>query len=209
MLWNLVAWHGGQGQEITIHSIVGCVWLPRTLLLRLKSVWGGDICTGTAIWWVLHNLMSFLSLFKNIDVNNTNFFIKYFFGKKIDLNLHYFRFHVSGRIIDYRCEDGRFPVSGSCVTISNPDSLSSSETGVNPEIRSWRKYLSGWAWCQKTIGGIYSTKKWRAETLLPGLEFNNFKPRLKMYLQKHLLAERFVFWGAMIGVFWKSKSRPI
>jgi hypothetical protein len=38
--------------------------------------------------------------------------------------------------IDYRCEDGRFLVSASCVTISNPDSLSSSETGVNPGIRS-------------------------------------------------------------------------
>jgi hypothetical protein len=25
-----------------------------------------------------------------------------------------------------------------CVTISIPDSLSSSETGVNPEIRSWK-----------------------------------------------------------------------
>ncbi len=30
--------------------------------------------------------------------------------------------------IDYRCEDGRFPVSASCVTISNPDSLSNGET---------------------------------------------------------------------------------
>jgi hypothetical protein len=30
--------------------------------------------------------------------------------------------------IDYRFEDGRFPVSASCVSISNPDSLSSSET---------------------------------------------------------------------------------
>jgi hypothetical protein len=35
-----------------------------------------------------------------------------------------------------RCEDGRFPVSAICVTISNPDSLSSSKTGVDPGIRS-------------------------------------------------------------------------
>jgi hypothetical protein len=41
-------------------------------------------------------------------------------------------------IIDYRCEYGRFPVSASCVTISNPDLLSSRETGVNPGIRSWK-----------------------------------------------------------------------
>ncbi len=35
-------------------------------------------------------------------------------------------------IIGYRCEDGRFPASVSSVTTSNPDSLSSSETAVNP-----------------------------------------------------------------------------
>ncbi len=31
----------------------------------------------------------------------------------------------------------------------------------------------------KAIGDIYFTKKWRAETLQPGLEFDNFKPQLK------------------------------
>ncbi len=39
-------------------------------------------------------------------------------------------------ISDYRCEDGRFPVSSSCATIPNPDSLPSSETGVDPGIKS-------------------------------------------------------------------------
>jgi hypothetical protein len=81
--------------------------------------------------------------------------------------------------IDYRCEDGRLMVSASCVTISNLDSLSTSETGNNSGIRSWKKHSSEWARCQKAIGGIYFTKKWRAETLQPGLEFDNFKPRLK------------------------------
>jgi hypothetical protein len=38
--------------------------------------------------------------------------------------------------IDYRCEDGRFSVSTSCVPISDPESLSSSETGVNSGKRS-------------------------------------------------------------------------
>jgi hypothetical protein len=38
--------------------------------------------------------------------------------------------------MDYRRQDGRFPVSASAVTISNPDSLSSSERGVNPEKKS-------------------------------------------------------------------------
>jgi hypothetical protein len=45
-------------------------------------------------------------------------------------------------LIDYGCEDGRFPVFASCVAISNPDSLSSSETGVNPGIRSLKKHSS-------------------------------------------------------------------
>ncbi len=35
--------------------------------------------------------------------------------------------------IDYRSEDGRFPVSTIFVTISNPDLLSRSEAGVNLE----------------------------------------------------------------------------
>ncbi len=49
----------------------------------------------------------------------------------------------SDQTIDYRCEDGRFPVSVSYLTISNPDLLSSIETGVNPGIRSWKStYLN-------------------------------------------------------------------
>ncbi len=78
-------------------------------------------------------------------------------------------------VIDYRFEDGRFPVYASCVTISNHNLLFISETGVNSGIRSWKKHSSEWAWCQKAIGGIYFTKKWRTETLQPGLEFGNFK----------------------------------
>jgi hypothetical protein len=38
---------------------------------------------------------------------------------------------------DYGCEDGRFPVSESCVTISNPNLLSSTEKGG----QSWKKKL--------------------------------------------------------------------
>jgi hypothetical protein len=45
-------------------------------------------------------------------------------------------------VIDYRCDDGRFALSASCVTISNPDLLSSSEKVINPGIRSWKKHLS-------------------------------------------------------------------
>jgi hypothetical protein len=44
--------------------------------------------------------------------------------------------------VDFRRENAHFSVSASCVTISNPDLLSSNETGVNPGIRSWKKHLN-------------------------------------------------------------------
>jgi hypothetical protein len=81
--------------------------------------------------------------------------------------------------IDYRCEGGRVGGTASCVAVSNLDLLSSTGTRVNAGIKSWKKHLSEWALCQKAIGGIHSTKKWRPETLQPGLEFDNLKPRLK------------------------------
>ncbi len=67
--------------------------------------------------------------------------------------------HHDVEIIDYRCEDCRLPVFGSSVTILNLDLFSSSETGVNSEIRCRKKHFSDWARCQKAIGGIYFTKK--------------------------------------------------
>ncbi len=88
--------------------------------------------------------------------------------------------------IDYRCEDGCFLVSTSCMTIANPTLLSSIETVVNPGIRWWKQYLSECVRCQKAVGGIYFTKKWRAEALQPGLEFDNFKPRLERSIFKYI-----------------------
>ncbi len=60
------------------------------------------------------------------------------------LSCYHFCIHWSVLIIDYKCEDGRFSVPARCVTISNPNSLSSCETGVNPGLRSWnaRMWLS-------------------------------------------------------------------
>ncbi len=88
-------------------------------------------------------------------------------------------------------------------SISNPDSLSSSETRVNTWIRSWRKHLSECARCQKAVGGVYFTKKQRAVTLQPCLEFDNLKPRLKRGIFNCIswLAERLVFLG-----WWSSFS---
>jgi hypothetical protein len=76
--------------------------------------------------------------------------------KTIDGSWEYL--HTIRPIIDYRYEDDRFLVSPSCVTCANPNLLPSSETEVNPGIRSWRMHLSEWALCQKAIEGIYSKK---------------------------------------------------
>ncbi len=80
--------------------------------------------------------------------------------------------------IDNRCEDARFPVPVSCVTILNSDSIFTSERVVNSGIRSWKKHWPEWAQYKKAIGDLRITNKWRAETLQPGLDFDNFKPLL-------------------------------
>jgi hypothetical protein len=57
--------------------------------------------------------------------------------------------------MDYRCEDGRFPVSPSCMTLSNQDLHFNSETGASPVTKSWKKHSSEWARCQEAVGGIH------------------------------------------------------
>jgi hypothetical protein len=100
------------------------------------------------------------------------------------------------------------PRSSYYVTTSNPDLLSSSETGVTIGIRSWKEHLSEWAGCQKAIGCICFTKKWKAETIQPGVGIWQFKtPAWKRYLETRLLTETVrVFGIAMIRVFWKKES---
>jgi hypothetical protein len=58
----------------------------------------------------------------------------------------------------YRCRCGRYPVFAGCVTTSNYDSLSSTETGINRGVRRWNKHFSEWARCQKALCGICFTK---------------------------------------------------
>jgi hypothetical protein len=43
--------------------------------------------------------------------------------------------HLANTTIDYRCDDGRFQMPASCVKITNHVMLSSSEIGVNSEIK--------------------------------------------------------------------------
>ncbi len=107
-------------------------------------------------------------------------------------------------------------MSASCVTISNTDLLSSSETGVNPGTRSWKridygkKHLSDWARCQKAIGGIYFTKKSRPETFQPGLESDYIKPRPISGIFKCISWLNGSFFGVDDRVFlnWKRGSIP-
>ncbi len=108
------------------------------------------------------------------------------------------------RVMDYRCENGPFPVTASCVTIPKSDSLSSCETVVNPGMKSWKKPLSDWARCQKAIGDIYFTKKWRAETPQHGLLFDNLKPRVKVVSSNASPDWKVLFLGVMIGVLWEA-----
>ncbi len=110
---------------------------------------------------------------------------------------------------DYKCEDGHFPVFASYVTISNPNALSSSETAVNPRRRSWKIASSEWARCQKAIGSINFTKKWRDETLQPRLEFDNFKHRLKSSIFKCIFRAKRLNLRGDDRLFWKREPRPI
>ncbi len=61
--------------------------------------------------------------------------------------------------IRYRCEDGRFPVSSSDVTFSNPDLLSRSETGVDSGIRSSEQHLSDMSSMSDSHWWFHFTKK--------------------------------------------------
>ncbi len=97
--------------------------------------------------------------------------------------------------IDYRCDVGRFLVSASYVTISNPDSLSSSETGFNSGIRSWKSnYLNELDVRKPLVVSI--SQRVRAATLQPGLEFDNFEPWLESDIFKRIpLLNGLFFWG--------------
>ncbi len=110
------------------------------------------------------------------------------------------------KIIDYECEDGCRPLyATSSVTISNPDLLFS-----NPKTKCWKEHLLfECGQCQKAIGGIYFTNKWRAETLQPGLEFDNFKPRLQSGIFKAISWLHGLFYGGDDQGFLKDRVKTI
>ncbi len=107
--------------------------------------------------------------------------------------------------IDYRCEDGRFSMSASCVAISSPNSLiSSSETGGYSWNKKLKRHFSNWAWCPRAIGGVYFSQ--RSDWLKLYNPFWNsiiiFKPRLESVILNCIpVAERFVFLNFILFIF--------
>jgi hypothetical protein len=129
----------------------------------------------------------------------------------INLNERYMYTKIFLRIVGwpryqhvaYRFEDGRLR----CPRVARPGSAKNETTSQRLII--WKMHLFEWAQCQEAIGGIYFTKKWRAETLQSGLEFDNFKPRLESGIFDCIFWLNGSFLGMMMGVFWKRESRPI
>jgi hypothetical protein len=96
--------------------------------------------------------------------------------------------------IDYRCDDGGFLESVSCVTISNRDLLSSSETGVNAGTKSWKCTYMNELDVRKPL--VVSISQGSEQLTLKLMWFRIWQfqtPAWKWYLQKHLLVVRFLF----------------
>ncbi len=79
--------------------------------------------------------------------------------------------------------------------------------GLILEEEAEKKHLSEWAQRQKAIGGIYFTKKWRTETLQPGLGFDNFKPWLESNIFKCISCLNGLFFGGDVRGFLKEGVR--
>ncbi len=66
---------------------------------------------------------------------------------------------------------------------------------------------SEWARWKKAIDGIFVAKKWRAATPQPGLELDNFKPKLNS--ESSIASPGWTITFEAIWVYWKRKSKPI
>ncbi len=101
-------------------------WLSRTRILEKVSEW---------LWQnqgSSHTQPASQSCDQNINAHTVSF----------DVLVNRILVETRNELTYYRWEDGPFPVFASCVTISNPNSLSSSETGVNAWMKSFvRKWL--------------------------------------------------------------------
>ncbi len=99
--------------------------------------------------------------------------------------------------IDYRCVGGRFPVSASCVTISNPESLSSCKTEVNPEKKKKLKRAIIWMSLMLENNQLYlfhqEVKRWDPTTWFEICQFQT--PSLKTVFSKASPCWTVCFWG--------------
>ncbi len=78
--------------------------------------------------------------------------------------------------IDYNCEDGRFSGVRELNYNLQPWLAPAPKQVWSLEWEAVKKKTHSfeWSWCQDDSGGIFFTKKQRAEILHPGLEFDNF-----------------------------------
>jgi hypothetical protein len=116
--------------------------------------------------------------------------------------------YQDGRI-DYKCEDGHFLVSAICVPFSNPYSLTSNETRVNPQIRSWKCTFLIELDVRKQL--VISIPQRREELRLydsvSNLTISN--PGLKAAPSLASRGRMVLFLVVMTEVFWKTESWPI
>ncbi len=115
----------------------------------------------------------------------------------------------AGITTEYSCEDGYYSVSSSSVTISNPDSPSSSETGVNPGIMSWKSTCLIELDVRKPLVVSMSqrSEEMRLYNLVQNLTISN--PGLKAVSSNASTGWTVRFSGVMIWVFWKREPRRI
>ncbi len=171
-----------------------------------------------ALEWQQEGGYPHISGWANIQLHSTEVGLRYFFFlfhfhrpsfyftiELISIFIWRFVIQDSDRsriLIDYSCEECRFPVSASCVRFSSSALLSCSATGVIPGRKSWKKksHLCLWGLCQKAIGDMCLSKKWRGATLQPGLEFDNSKPWYRSGIFKGISwLTGLVFWGRWSG----------
>jgi hypothetical protein len=121
----------------------------------------------------------------------------------------YIRWHLwnGNKIIEYISEDGRFLLSASCVTTSNPELFSSSERRVNTQ--PWNTQLR-----KALVCNFISQNHWlhifhkevRSWDSTKGFRIWIFKHWFRSGISK---ASSGLFWGMSIGVFLKRESRLI
>jgi hypothetical protein len=108
-------------------------------------------------------------------------------GSLVGLGLHWMLTFADGTTVrESQAQSCRvtsllvFIVTQVVCSISNPTLLSSSQTGINLGIRSWKKRLTESAQCQEAIGGTYFRKMWRPDSQQHGSKIGKSQPWSKV-----------------------------